>query len=147
LINATENIDSEVLIVGDGPYRKDLEKIAHKNVRFLGLKNKNEIRTILSKTKIFVNPSYSEGLPTSVLEAGAMGLAVVATDVGGTSEIINSKTGWLYKPKDVETLKKKITSILKNPKEKMKRSKKLRKHIVENFDWDKTAKKFMEVLK
>jgi len=65
---------------------------------------------------IFVLPSYSEGLPLSILEAMAFGLPIIATDVGAISEVVKSKNGILIRPKDAEGLKKAIQKILDSPK-------------------------------
>lgn len=76
-----------LVIVGDGSYRGELEKKADKDVVFTGMKTQAEVSVLLSQASVFVNPSYSEGLPSSVAEAMAVGLPVVAYDVGGTNEL------------------------------------------------------------
>jgi glycosyltransferase involved in cell wall biosynthesis len=65
---------------------------------------------------LFVHPSHSEGRPNAVLEAQACGLAAVATDVGGTSEIVeDGVTGFLVAPRDPAALADKIASALASP--------------------------------
>ncbi len=86
-------------VVGDGPCRTDLESRHVDGVVFTGQLKRVEVTAMLGKHSVFVNPSYSEGLPTSVLEAMAAGLSVIATDVGGTRELIeNGVTGYLVPP-------------------------------------------------
>ncbi len=91
-------------IVGDGPYKTHLKKPAHSlhvqdRIIFPGEKAREDVLRLLSESDIFMNPSYSEGLPISILEAGAVGLPVIATDVGGTKEIIiPHQTGLLIPP-------------------------------------------------
>lgn len=141
LINATANIQNiKVLIVGSGDYEQQLKNDVKKYYNnsnkyiFLGSKNKKEINEILSTTDIFVNPSYSEGLPTSVLEAGSCNCAVIATDVGGTKEIIpNQNFGLLIKPKDVNGLEKEIIKLILNKKLRKEIGINLRKRIENNF--------------
>ena len=119
-----------------------------KTVIFWGEKNHEQIRDLLSKSTLFVNPSYNEGLPTSVLEAGAMGLPVIATDVGGTREIIQNKVdGYLCVPRDVTQLRGLIEQILQMPEKAQTMGKNLQEKIRKNFDWDITAEKADKLLR
>jgi len=145
LLKAVKGLKAEVIIVGKGPYEKELKKLGGK---FVGEKDSAGVREILSSSDILVNSSYGEGLPTAVLEAGAMGLAVVATDVGGTNEIIqDGKNGYLVHPGNVSELRKKIQLLAKNAKLREKLGKALQKTVREKFDWDKIVVKFEKVLK
>jgi len=111
----------------------------------LGQKEQGEVIKILNSSDIFVNPSHSEGLPTSVLEAGAAGLAIVATDVGGTKEIIDDgKTGFLVSPSDKEALKEKICQLIENKKLREDFGRNIHKFVKENFDWDEITEKWIK---
>ena len=155
LISVFADIEREVnnvklLIVSDGPYRQELERLAEKTCKkkilFLGRKTREEIVEILSITDIFVNPSYSEGLPTSVLEAAAIGLPIVATDVGGTSEIVeNYKTGLIVPPGDIKLLKEKIFELIKDKNSRENLGENAHKVIKEKFDWNIITKKYESV--
>ncbi|MBP2146922.1 glycosyltransferase involved in cell wall biosynthesis [Methanofollis sp. W23] len=130
---------ANLTIVGDGPYRYDLEEMAAgmKGVSFLGTISHDEIPKVLTSTTIFVNPSYSEGLPTSVIEACAAGCAVVATDVGGTREIItDGKNGFLVCPRDRETLAQRITFLIEHPEVARKIGASAQQSVTERFSWD-----------
>ncbi len=145
LLEAVKKIKAEVIIVGKGPLEPELKKLGGK---FVGEKDHKQIREILASSDILVNPSYGEGLPTAVLEAGAMGLAVVATDVGGTKEIIdNGSNGFLVKAGDVKVLREKIGLLVRNAKLRDKFGKALQKAVRDKFDWDKTVVKLERVLK
>ena len=136
-----------LLIVGDGAYKPELEKLAQNkgNILFLGQKEQGEVIEILNSSDIFVNPSYSEGLPTSVLEAGAAGLAIVATDVGGTKEIINDgNTGFLVPPTDKEILKEKICQLIENKKLRGAFGRNIHKYVKDKFDWDEITEKWIK---
>jgi len=139
-----------LLIIGEGNFKGRLrEKASNFNdVIFLGEKTKEEIADILSVTDIFVNPSYSEGLPTSVLEAGACSCPVVATDVGGTNEIIeNGKNGFLFSPHDLTDLRQKIETLLNEPGLAASFANQLRKKIASTFDWSVIQIQFLNLLK
>ena len=90
---------SMLVVVGDGGEREMLESFAHdvgvdSAVRFLGARA--DARRILPAFDVYANSSVSEGVSLTILEAMAAGLPVVATRVGGTSEVIeNGATGVL----------------------------------------------------
>lgn len=153
LISVFKKINRKDLIldiIGEGNYKNKLVEQAKNDqrIKFWGEKDYSEIKKILSQGDIFVNPSYTEGMPTSVLEAGAMGLACIATDVGGTNEIIeNNKNGFLFKPHDGLNLNKFLEKIIYDKKLRDKFSQRIQKKITKKFSWDRNIKKFENLLK
>ncbi|PIZ52030.1 hypothetical protein COY27_01595 [Candidatus Woesearchaeota archaeon CG_4_10_14_0_2_um_filter_33_13] len=131
-----------LLIVGDGPYRKELENLAKEqrvNALFVGNKDQKGVIESLSITDIFVNPSYSEGMPTSVLEAAAMGLPIIATNVGGTKEIVGEgNTINLITPNQPEVIKIRIKQFIKDNYLFRKSSKIIKERIKNRFSWKRT---------
>lgn len=104
------------LIIGEGDQRKEFQRLAEKfglkdKVRFLGLRNDSE--KILSITDVFVYPSvWQEACAFGIVEALACGIPVIATDVGGTPELIrNGITGILIKPHDYSALAENIERL------------------------------------
>ncbi len=145
LLKATKNLKVNVTIVGSGSYESELKKYTH--AKFVGSKDSAGVRKVLSESDILVNPSYAEGLPTAVLEAGAMGLAVIATDVGGTKEIIDDKNnGSLVQPRDVKMLRTKIEQLMHDDTLRERFGKELQKKVRKTFDWDVISKKFIRAL-
>ncbi|HEY4712531.1 MAG TPA: glycosyltransferase family 4 protein [Dehalococcoidia bacterium] len=141
----------KLLIVGDGPYRAELENLAqqtdcHGSILFLGQRNQDEVIDVLSATDIFVNPSYSEGLPTSVMEAASIGLPIIATDVGGTREIITTdKTGILIKAGDVGQLAEELCRLLANAELREKLGENARIFVERKFNWDKITGEYIKL--
>jgi glycosyltransferase involved in cell wall biosynthesis len=144
-------LEIKLLIVGDGPYRANLENLAYQtdcagSILFLGQRNQDEVIDVLSATDIFVNPSYSEGLGISVMEAASIGLPIIATDVGGTREIIeDGKTGFLIKAGDAEQLEHKLLGLLTNTDLREELGRNARIFVKQKFDWDKIAEKYIEL--
>jgi len=129
----------KLFIIGDGFYRKELEKLVKKyqledKILFLGAKNQKEVRDILKTTDLFINPSLaSEGLPTTILEAAACDCRVLSSDKGGSIEVLTKES--LYKAGDLDALKKKILSYNKIPVPN-----------VDKFDWKLIAEKYYRLL-
>ena len=148
-----KDTDPEVklLIVGDGPYRANLENLAYQtdcasSILFLGQKNQNEVIDVLSATDIFVNPSYSEGLGISVMEAASIGLPIIATDVGGTREIITTdKTGILIKARDVGQLVEELGRLRANAELRKKLGGNARILAERKFNWDKITGEYIKL--
>lgn len=123
LLEAARLLSQEIpgiqfLIVGGGPWKDRLEEQKNrlgleKVVHFLG--ERKEIPQILSLFDVVVLPSLWEGLPYSLLEAGALGKPVVATDVDGVKEIItDGKTGILVPPKSPKRLAEALRQLIEN---------------------------------
>lgn len=92
--------------IGEGPMREELQEVCSEfkniEVKFLGRKDNKEIHKLYAAEDIdlFINVSESEGLPVSIMEAGAYGIPVLATNVGGTAEIVTSGENGFLLQKD-----------------------------------------------
>jgi len=154
-ITTSRQINKKIicLIIGSGPQEKSLQKIIQENylnkyIKLLGSKKHNEVIAILKSSDIFVNPSYTEGLPTSVLEAATCGKAIIATDVGGTNQIItNNKSGYLIQPKNVTSLTEKLLILINNPAKIKLFGQNAHNHIKQNFSWKKSIEKYEKEFK
>ncbi|MDP1884111.1 MAG: glycosyltransferase family 4 protein [Candidatus Moranbacteria bacterium] len=155
LIQAVAELEGNYLlfIIGDGPQKRNLEKLAEKlgisdKIIFWGHKNQAEAVGLLKISDIFVNPSYTEGLPTSVIEAALCEKAIIATNVGGTPEIItDSESGYLIDPKNTDLLKGRLELLLDNPDLRENFGKKARRAVYEKFNWDRSIGKYLEIFK
>lgn len=105
VINAMQLLtECHLLIVGDGPQDKNLKKIALENgvtdrVTFCGFQS--DVAPFLEMADVFLQPSLAnEGVSQSLLQAGAMGIPVIASNIGGLNEVIvQNETGLLVEPK------------------------------------------------
>lgn len=133
-----------ILIAGQGPLYSELKEDTTLDV--LGKLEYEEIMKYYARVDIFINPSYSEGLPTTVLEAGLMKCAVVATDVGGTAEVIeNNKTGLLCKP-ELNSIVEKLEMLILDNSLRINLAENLHKKVCEQFSWEKTSEQILKII-
>ncbi len=109
--------DFQVKIIGEGPLEAELRRQAvplGDAVEFLG--QRMDIPELLHASDLLIQASWSEALPTVLIEAGAAALPVVATDVGGSSEIVEHGKGGLIVPAgDAAALAASTVALLQSP--------------------------------
>jgi len=129
-----------LVIVGEGEERENLEKLTRElgiedSVLFKGFVD--NARAHISDFDIFVMPSRSEGMPYSLLEAGSVGLPVIATSVGGIPEVIeNGINGILVPPEDVEALFSSLLLFYENPRMRDRLGAALKETISKDFSYN-----------
>jgi len=121
------------------------EKDISEKVYFAGYSN--EVAAWLKCFDIFVLPSLSEGMPVVVLEAMFMKLPVVATNVGGTGEVVlDGKTGLLVPKADPERLAEAILQLIKNPQQRQELAEAGYKRAREHFTADIMVKRYQDII-
>lgn len=134
-----KSINWKLLVIGDGFYKKELEKMVNKlnikeKVIFLGQKNEKDVRNIIRISDLVINPSYaSEGGPRTIIEAGACGCPILSSDNGLAIEILKKDS--LYSSRNLEELKNKILSYKQIPIPD-----------VAKFDWENISKKYYKLI-
>lgn len=109
--------DLRMAIVGDGPARPSLEqRYAPHRVVFTGFLGGEELATAFASADMFIMPSRTETLGFVTLEAMCSGLAVIAADAGGTTDLVkHGENGVLYDPETPQTLLDAVGELLDNP--------------------------------
>lgn len=127
----------KILIVGEGPLRKKLERKTRRSgleelILFLG--ERKDIPSLLSLLDVFILPSLWEGLPFALIEAAALGKPVVATDVDGIRELIrDGETGILVPPKNALRMAQAVISLLQDRQSASRMGKKLKQEICPRY--------------
>lgn len=142
--------DTVLLIVGDGPYRKELESVAEKagldKVHFLGMKSKDDLIDVLNGTDIFVNPSYSDGFSLSSLEAGSLGVPIIVSSACGIREIIdNYRTGLIFPAGDKNSLEMQISQLIENEDLRKKIGENMKTLVRAEFTWERAVECYLKI--
>jgi glycosyltransferase involved in cell wall biosynthesis len=135
--------DVEIRLVGDGPLRPALEKLASElglagTATFLG--KRDDVALQLQRSHVFVLSTMTEGLSISLLEAMACGLPIVATSVGGNPEVVvDGQTGFLVPLQSPNELADRIVWLLTHPHQAEAMGSAGRERIAKYFDVRGTA--------
>jgi glycosyltransferase involved in cell wall biosynthesis len=114
-------INVQLLLVG--PYEHELDPLKqstldaiYENPNIITTGFQDDIRPFLAISDVFVFPSYREGFPNVVMQAGAMGLPSIVTDINGSNEIIqHNHNGSIIPPKDTTALTQAMQQLIDNP--------------------------------
>ena len=144
--------NASLALVGDGPYRNQLEKIfENTKTNFIGYLAGEELASAYASGDIFLFPSSTETLGLVLLEAMAAGCPVIGANKGGIPDIINDGVnGCLYNPDEKdsgeESLISATTKILedRNKKEKMRLA---AREEAEKWDWNQATLQLIEFYK
>jgi glycosyltransferase involved in cell wall biosynthesis len=153
LINAFKELNEihqklKLYLVGDGPLREELERLTQvlgitEQVKFLGSRNRQEIKGLMRGCTLFVLPSRHEPFGIVITEALAFQKPVVATAVGGITEIIeNYVTGILVEPESPSALVKGMRAVLEDAKLGDRLARNGYELIKERFQWEIAAARY-----
>lgn len=138
--------NSKLLIAGKGNLEAMLKEKALNsgygdNIEFLGAVIHKKMPEVYRQADIFILPSLNEGMSNSLLEAMASGLAVVATDTGGTKELVDSSNGIIIKKSDTKSIYDALKKLYqsKNLLESMKKSS---REKAQKMSWEEMAKRY-----
>jgi glycosyltransferase involved in cell wall biosynthesis len=139
-------LDFEFHFIGPIPLSKQISN--DKRIVYHGLiREETNIMSILQEADVLVSPSWSEGMPTVILEAMASGCAVIATDVGAVSEQVSESNGILIQVGNISELKRAIERMLALDADKLMVLKRnsIRK-VTSNFLWNTLIIKFIGII-
>jgi len=135
---------------GDGIYsQRVLERFnKYKNFKWLGnIQYPDSVKKFLSGIDVFALPTGMDTLGQSIIEASLMEKPVIATNVGGIPEVIDDgSTGYLIEKNNVDLWIDKIRFLIDNKDEREELGKNGRNSMIKKFNWEKTAKRFLEIL-
>lgn len=135
-----------LIIVGDGPYRDNLEKMTLESkcneiVSFEGHKDKSELLLYYQQADVFILPSKKEGMPNVVLEAMACGLPIVMTPCEGSKELINDNG--IISP--IDEFADNLTRLCVDENLRQKMGENSLRRVKEHFQWESIAQRYIEL--
>lgn len=136
-----------LLVIGDGSERASLEAAARQSgaassVRFVG--HREDARDLLAACDLYANSSISEGISLTILEAMAAGLAVVATRVGGTPEIVDTTCGRLVPSRDPRALADALTALAADAPLRELLGRQARVRVEQRFTLDRMVREYRD---
>ncbi len=142
--------DFLIHIVGDGSQRRALGRFADSlgishYVKFHGKRTEEQVLPIYKTCDLFVMPSRSDGLPYSLLKAGAAGLPILATDIGDHRKVVlENQNGHLVPPDDIEEMAYYLEYYALNPHLKQMGSMSY-ELVKQEFDWETCFRRYKRV--
>jgi len=140
-----------LVAAGIGELRDDLEARARAlgvagRVRFVGKVGHDDVPWWMAAGDVFALPSLSEGLPTVVCEAMAVGRPVVATAVDGTPEIVDEdETGYLVPPREPAALAEALARVLEDPGLAARLGARAHERALEDYTWAANARRMAAI--
>lgn len=153
------SVNNKVQLILVGPFEKDLDPVLpdvtnnimhHKGIRYVG--SQKDVRPFFMAADLFVFPSYREGFPNVVMQAGALNLPSIVTDINGCNEIIIPHVNGMIIPvRNVSALYESMKYAAENQSMMKKMGENARVLIQERYErkfvWQAIKKEYDEVLK
>lgn len=153
ILKKNSDLTLKYYIVGEGPLEESLKKLVKELklegvIKYLGSLDQVEVSKEMLKAHIFLLPSIAEALPVVLMEAQAIGLPVIATNVGSVDEVvINQKSGFIVPVRDVGALAEKLEYLIEHPEIWLEMGRYGRKYIEEKYNIKKLNEKIVEIYK
>jgi glycosyltransferase involved in cell wall biosynthesis len=140
----------ELHVIGDGPEKADLMKLAEKlgvksSVKFIGYVQHNKLPRHYQGADIFILPSQFEGMSNTILEAMACGLPVITTNTGGTKELINDN-GIVIRKYSMQDIADAVIKLIGDKATMQSMSQNSRK-IALDYSWKAVAEQYHKLYK
>jgi glycosyltransferase involved in cell wall biosynthesis len=149
MLEAVVHVDATLLIAGEGPLEGELQAEASDlgvgdRVRFLGFRT--DVPDLIAAGDVFCLSSVWEGVPLAAMEAAQLGTPIVATDVGGTGELVRDGiSGRLVPPGDPQALAEALEDVLSDPEKRARFVTGARSVLDSEFNTDKMLGRLREI--
>jgi teichuronic acid biosynthesis glycosyltransferase TuaC len=131
------------VFVGDGP-EAGYGEPGSGRLLYTGERPHDEVVHYMSAADVLVLPSYNEGLPTVIVEAGSLGLPVIGSNVGGIPELLGDDRGTILSDSSAQGVAIALRGFLADRDEAEAAARRLHQHVVEGYDVDANAAALLE---
>jgi glycosyltransferase involved in cell wall biosynthesis len=139
--------DVQLIILGIGPEEQKIKNLAKnwKNVHYLGYQTKENTISLIRGSDILIQPSLKEGISSTILESMACNTVVIASNVGGNTELIeNSINGIIKDPNDSHSFVEEIITLFDNT-ELRKSLENQARNTVKKYDWNQVGNLYLNI--
>lgn len=146
----------KLMLVGDfekklDPLSNEVEQILHTHPQIILTGFQNDVRPYYGISNALIFPSYREGFPNVVMQAGAMGLPCIVSDINGCNEIIiEGNNGYIIPVKNEEAIYRSMSHLIERPEEYTKMQAAARSRIVNNYEqayvWVALHKEYLSLI-
>ena len=147
LIKSATNLKFKLKIAGTGPMLQQLQNSQNENFEVLGFKKGKELWDLIQNASYIVVPSEGyENNPLTIVEAFSFGKPVIGSNIGGITELLKNNRGFLFEPKNVESLNQNIKIAMSlSDKEYQQMSQNVFKFASLNFSEEQHYKSLMSI--
>lgn len=155
LIEATDrllkdNKKVKLVLVGEGNIKAELKgevsrRGIENQVEFMGLVAQADLPKVYNQAKVFVLPSLNEGMSNTILEAMACGLPIIATNTGGTQELVRDN-GFVVPMRDSGAIYEACLKLIEDEALRQKMGRRSRE-LAEGMSWQKIAQEYINIYK
>ena len=139
--------DTQLIILGTGPEEQKINELTktQKNIHYLGYQSKENTISLIRGSDILIQPSLKEGISSTILESMACNTVVIASNVGGNTELIeNNINGILIDSKEIDSFVEQITTLLNNV-ELRKSLENQALNTVKKYDWSHVGNLYLKI--
>ena len=142
----------ELAIIGDGDEKEMIENLIQKYkiekfIKLLGSKSSLDVKNEMERADVFVLSSINEALPTVLLEAQAMELPIISTNVGSIKNMVDSKSNWLIPSNDINALTQALKESFDMKENLQKIGERNRKNVIINYNRKDKIDQLLELYK
>ena len=139
--------DTQLIILGTGPEEQKIKDLAknQENIHYLGYQNKENTISLIRGSDILIQPSLKEGISSTILESMACGTIVIASNIGGNTELIENRVNGIIKDSnDSDSFVEEIITLFNNT-ELRQSIENQAQNTVKKYDWNQIGNLYLNI--
>ena len=139
--------DTQLIILGAGPEEQKIKDLAknQENIHYLGYQNKENTISLIRGSDILIQPSLKEGISSTILESMACGTIVIASNIGGNTELIENRVNGIIKDSnDSDSFVEEIITLFNNTELRQSLENQAQ-NTVKKYDWNQIGNLYLNI--